>query len=77
MTSLTIKLPPALKAQVEAEATVSGKSVSAVVREALRNRPASPQASSLYERTQALCGAGDSGLPDLATHPRHRQDFGR
>lgn len=78
MTSLTIKLPTALKNRVEREARLAGKSVSAVVRDALLAQPSpAAAASSLFERTRDLCGAGDSGVADLATHPRHLADFGR
>jgi predicted transcriptional regulator len=78
MTSLTIKLPTDLKNRVEHEARLAGKSVSAVVRDALlaRSAPAAAE-SSLFERTRDLCGAGDSGVADLATHTRHLADFGR
>ncbi|HEX4667983.1 MAG TPA: CopG family transcriptional regulator [Chthoniobacterales bacterium] len=79
MTTLTIKLPRELKKQVEAEARLSGKSISALVRESLRNRAATKKGSrrlSFYERTSDLCGIGASGLRDLATNPKHLRDFG-
>jgi hypothetical protein len=78
MVSLTIKLPEALKLQVEAKARFSGKSVSTVVREALAQKAGSKnrRKSTLHDRTKDLCGAGASGIPDLATHPRHLKDFG-
>lgn len=78
MTTMTVKMPEDLKLKVEAAARFSGKSVSAVVRESLRKtvRRSGPGKSSLYERTKDLCGAGDSGIADLATNPAHMKGFG-
>jgi hypothetical protein len=78
MTTMTVKMPDDLKLRVEAKARLSGKSVSAVVRESLRKtmRKIGPGKSSLYERTKDLCGAGDSGIADLATNPAHMKGFG-
>lgn len=78
MPTLTVKMPEELKLQVESVARFSGKSVSAVVREALVRtiRKNGPPKSSLYERTKDLCGAGGSGLSDLATNPEHMKGFG-
>ena len=78
MTTLTIKIPEDLKRNVETVARFSGKSVSAIVRESLLRavRKAGPRKPTLYERTKDLCGAGSSGINDLATNPQHMKGFG-
>jgi hypothetical protein len=77
MVSLTIKLPLAVKQLLEREARQSGKSVSAVIREAVSARlRTSTGGGSLYERTRDLCGAGASGRRDLATHREVFEEFG-
>lgn len=77
MVNLTIKLPAAVKQQLERVARQSGKSVSALIREAVavRLRKAS-SGRSLYDRTRDLCGAGASGRPDLATNRELLRGFG-
>lgn len=80
VTNLTIKIPPELKASVEERARMTGRSVSAIVRESLREtiRPAqSGQAPSLLERAGDLCGCLDSGMDDLASNPKHLEGFGK
>ena len=78
MTTLSIKMPAELKLKVESIALFSGKTVSAVVRESLARtvRNSSRSKQSLYDVTKDLCGAGDSGCTDLATHPKHMKGFG-
>jgi len=78
MTTLTVKIPEDLKRNVETVARFSGKSVSAIVRESLlrTSRESGSRRASLYERTKDLCGAGSSGLDDLATSPKHMKGFG-
>jgi hypothetical protein len=77
MVTLTIKLPAELKLRLEREAVQSGRSVSALIRDAvgaqLRRVPVS---GSLYERTRDLCGAGRSGRRDLATNRDYLRGFG-
>ena len=77
MTSLTIKLPEKLKQRLEREAELSGRSVSALIRDAMTERlRATEGETSLYDRTRDLCGAGASGSPDLATNPDQLDGFG-
>jgi len=80
MTSLTVKIPPELKTRLEIEARLSGKSVSAVVRnsveEQLRIRKKGKRRLSLYERTKHLCGSLRSGVKDLATNPKYLEGLG-
>lgn len=77
MVTLTIKLPETLKQQLELEARQTGRSVSAVIREAVGARlRQTSSGSSLYDRTRDLCGIGSSGRPDLATNIAHLARFG-
>jgi len=75
--TLTIKLPEAVKQLLEREARQSGKSVSALIREAVAVRlRKSTAGGSLYDRARDLCGAGASGRPDLATNREVFREFG-
>lgn len=77
MVTLTIKIPEALKRQLEREAAQSGRSISAIIRDLVGERMhESPTGSSLYDRTSDLCGRGASGCADLATNPAHFAGFG-
>jgi hypothetical protein len=77
MPSLTIKLPESLRQKLESTARISGRSVSAVVRDAIdASLPPAPGALSLFERTRDLCGKGKSGIPDLATNAKHMKGYG-
>lgn len=81
MTSITIKLPEALKKKLETRARLSGKSSSALVRESLEKSLVVPRnmqgkKPSLYDRLEDLVGKGDSGITDLATNPKHMEGFG-
>lgn len=77
MTSLTIKLPESLRQKVESTARISGRSVSAVVRDAISSSlPSGTGGLSLFERTRDLCGKGKSGIRDLATNPKHMKGYG-
>jgi hypothetical protein len=79
MASLTIKLPPGLKTELEAAARLRGRSASAIVREAVEQRLRKShriQKASLYERTRHLCGCFDSGVTDLATNPKYLEGLG-
>ncbi|MCX6971360.1 MAG: hypothetical protein NTV93_14570 [Verrucomicrobia bacterium] len=65
---MSVKIPADLKLRVEAVAKFSGKSMSAIVRESLSRtvRKGRNAKTSLYDRTKDLCGAGSSGITDLA-----------
>lgn len=77
MVNLTIKVPAAVKQQLERVARQSGKSVSSLIREAVATRLRKVTAGgSLYDRTRDLCGAGASGRPDLATNAELLRGFG-
>ncbi len=79
MVTISVKLPAVLKNQAEAEARLSGKSVSALVRESLSTRISLKKGSkkiSLYQKSKNLCGCLDSGITDLATNPKYMKGFG-
>lgn len=76
MTTLTIKLPAELKQRLELEARQSGRSVAALIREAVPGRlRISKGTTGIYDRTKDLCGAGASWRPGLATNPDHLGGF--
>lgn len=79
MESLTIKLPAELRARVEEQARLSGRSVSAVVREALARttrRAGSSRKPSLLDLAGDLRGCFDSGVRDLGSNRAHMEGFG-
>jgi len=77
MVTLTIKLPAELKQRLEREALQSGRSVSALIRDAVGAQlRRAPMSGSLFDRTRDLCGAGRSGRRDLATNRDHLRGFG-
>jgi plasmid stability protein len=77
MTSLTVKLPETLRQKLESFALMSGRSVSSVVRETLSAKlSSSASSSSLFGRTQDLCGGGESSIKDLATNSKHMDGYG-
>lgn len=76
--TLTIKMSPELKARLQAEARLSGVSVSELIRESVKERFLQKGCpSSLHDRNRDLCGGQASGLPDLATNPDHLSTFGQ
>jgi plasmid stability protein len=80
MITFSLKLPEALVARLEAEARSRQKSKSAIIREYLEqglNGARRGKRPSFYELAQDLCGAGHSGVPDLATNPKHMEGFGK
>jgi len=80
MTTISLKLPEALVARLEAEARSRQKSKSAIIRDYLEqglNGVQRGKRPSFYERVQDLCGVGHSGVPDLATNPKHMEGIGK
>ena len=80
MTTISLKLPEALVARLEAEARNRQKSKSAIIREYLEQGLSGAQRGrrpSFYEQAQDLCGIGHSGVSDLATNPKHLEGFGK
>jgi len=81
MTSITIKLPEAMKQRLEAEARMRGKSCSALVRDSLEKDLAGSNGTngkspSVLDMLRDLVDKGDSGIPDLATNPKYMKGYG-
>lgn len=79
MKSVSLKLPDAVAAQLEALAKRRGASKSEVIRDALAvylssNQPNLP--GSFLELAKDLVGIVD-GPPDLSTNPQYMEGFGR
>ena len=79
MTTISMKVPEELLSKMDALARATKKSRSALLREALEDKlkaAARKAPLSLYEQSADLCGAGSSGLGDLASNPKHLDGFG-
>jgi predicted component of type VI protein secretion system len=77
----TVELPDDLYRKAKAEAALRGRRLKDLVEEGLRwvlqtprTRPPQPALSDLMKNA---CGVVDSGVPDLASNPRHLAGFGR
>ena len=77
---LSIRLPEALRAEIEALSKASGKSESEIARQAieeyLERQAAGPSCYDIAEKA-GLIGCFDSGLGDLSTNPKYMEGFGR
>lgn len=79
MTTISLKIPDELASRLDATARARHTSRSALFREALEEKLAAVTRDtkpSLFEQSADLCGSGESGLGDLASHPRHLEGFG-
>jgi predicted DNA-binding protein len=79
MSTVSLKLPEALHRRLAATATRSGRSKSAILREALERyldaaEPAT--AGSVYDLVRDVLGSVE-GPKDLSTNPRHLRGLGR
>lgn len=78
MNTLTVKLPAALNARLEALVRARKQSKSALVREALERlveESAPPAKASVLDLVGDLAGIGD-GPRDLSSNPKHMRGFG-
>ncbi len=79
----TVDLPDELARQVKAEAALRGRKLKDLVEEGLRlvlELPRDTRVSkrpTLHEMMQKSCGLIESGVPDLASNPKHLKGFGR
>ena len=80
MTTISLKLPEALAADLDHAAAAERKTRSDFFREALSEKLASARRRrkrSLYDLTKDLCGAGDSRMGDLSCNPKHMEGYGK
>ncbi len=79
MTTLSLKLPRPLAARLEDRARAHQKPKSALVREFIEQglQAGSGEGVSFHELAKAKCGVARSGIRDLATNPKHLENFGR
>lgn len=77
----TIEVPDDLYRRAKAEAALRGLRVKDLVEEGLRRVLAAPKPMrdrpSMAELIKDVCGMVDSGIPDLASNPKHMEGFGR
>jgi len=79
----TVDLPDDLARRVKAEAALRGRKLKDLVEEGLRlvlESPRDPRTGArptLHDLMKDSCGVVDSGLPDLASNPKHLKGFGR
>ena len=79
MTTISIKIPDDLASRLDALARAENTSRSSLFRQALADKlkaSARRTKPSLYELTEDLCGAGASGIGDLASNSKHLDGFG-
>lgn len=77
----TIEVPDELYRRAKATAALRGCKLKDLVEEGLRRVLEAPRQSrrqrSLAQLMKRACGVVDSGIPDLASNPRHMAGFGR
>jgi len=77
----TVELPDELYRRAKVEAALRGRKLRDLVEEGLRrvleSSPRKARQSSLPVLTRRARGMIDSGVPDLASSPRHLAGFGR
>jgi hypothetical protein len=80
----TVELPDDLARRVKAEAALRGQKLKDLVEQGLRLVLESPRrpcgdarGSALHDLMKGACGVVDSGVPDLASNPKHLEGFGR
>ena len=77
----TVEVPDELYRRAKAEAALRGRKLRDLVEEGLRLVLETPRMArrhpSLAELTKRTRGMIDSGVPDLASNPKHLAGFGR
>jgi predicted transcriptional regulator len=77
MPTLTLKLPSDIAARLERMAARHRTTKSAVMREALEDKPrSSANEPSVYDLMKTSVGTIDSGILDLGHNARHLKGFG-
>ena len=77
----TFEIPDELYRRAKAEAALQGRKLKDLVEEGLKSVLDSPKraskSSTLAARMKKARGIVDSGLPDLASNPKHMSGFGQ
>jgi len=77
----TVEVPDDLYRQAKAEAALRGRKLKDLIEEGLRLVLQSPHKQrpqpSLAQLMKRARGTIDSGVPDLASNPKHLEEFGR
>jgi hypothetical protein len=77
----TVEVPDHLYRRIKAEAALRGRKVRDIVEEGLRlvlaSAPATHRRPNLARLMKDARGAIHSGIPDLASNPKHLASFGR
>jgi predicted component of type VI protein secretion system len=77
----TVEVPDDLYRKAKAEAALSGRKLKDLIEEGLRLVLEAPRGKpprpSLSQLAKAARGVVDSGVPDLASNPKHLSEFGR
>lgn len=77
----TVEMPDDLYRQAKAKAALTGRKLKDLIEEGLRivlDAPTKPaKRPALVDLTKNACGIVDSGVPDLASNPKHLEGFGR
>ncbi|MGH6950643.1 MAG: CopG family ribbon-helix-helix protein [Vitreimonas sp.] len=78
MVTLTVKIPEALAAKLEALVRRRGQRRSEIVREAIERAVREPEQveGSVFDLVSDLKGAAGIGPKDLATNPKYLRGFG-
>ncbi len=80
----TLEIPNGLYRKAKIKAAMDGRKLKDLVAEGLTlvlgekgPFPAAKETPSAYTVLKEACGCVDSGVPDLASNPRHMEGFGR
>ena len=77
----TVEVPDELYRRAKAEAALRGRKLKDLVEEGLRLVLEGPRRTrprpTLADLMKPACGVIDSGVPDLASNPKHLVGFGR
>jgi hypothetical protein len=74
--TISLKIDPPLYAWLEKQSKKSGRSKSAIAREALEQSRKQKNGPTCHDLMQDVCGSFHSGVKDLATNKKHMKGFG-
>jgi len=76
MKTISLKIDSHLYAWLEKQSKKSGRSKSAITRDALEKSRRQKASPSCHELMQDVCGSLHSGVKDLSTNRKHMKGFG-